>query len=294
MSCALVACGSDKPAAQPAPSTTTTRASTTTTLARTTTTLTRLAPTTTIPTGPFAVATSSRTYARGDRPLVTTLYTPDTPGPLPLFVWVHGLGSSPEYFDAFLRGIAERGVMIAAPRMPLTNSTVPAPDFDDYVNQPADISHLLDQLLAEFPERIDANRIAVGGHSLGAMTTVGLVADRCCLDSRVKAAVEMSGTRRSFPGGEVTGHGVPTLWVHGTDDDTFPVRDSEELFDAAAPPKFLVVLNDTPHVPWRNAEAVPLVQDAVEQFLDEYLVGRPGAADPLRSTGAGIASYRSE
>jgi dienelactone hydrolase len=240
------------------------------------------------------VSTSSRIDARGDRPLVTTLYTPNTPGRLPLFVWVHGLGSSPEYFNAFLRGIAERGVMVAAPRMPRTNADVPSPDFDDYVNQPADISHLLDLLLAEFPERIDAKRIAVGGHSLGAMTTVGLVADRCCIDTRVTAAVEMSGTRRSFPGGEPTTHGVPTLWVHGTDDETFPVRDSEALFEVAAPPKFIVVLRDTPHVPWRNAEAVPLLQDAVEQFLAEYLIGRPGAADPLRGTGSGIALYRSE
>lgn len=178
--------------------------------------------------------------------------------------------------------------------MPLTSSEVPAPDFDDYVNQPADISFLLDRLLAGLPERIDVKRIAVGGHSLGAMTTVGLVADRCCGDERITAAVEMSGTRRPFPGGEATAHAVPTLWVHGTDDTTFPVRDSERLFDEAAGPRFIVVLRDTPHVPWRNAEAVPLVQDAVEQFLDEYLVGVPGAADPLRGTGVGIAEYRSE
>jgi predicted dienelactone hydrolase len=240
------------------------------------------------------VSTSSRTDTRGDRTLVTTLYQPDAPGALPLFVWVHGLGSTPEYVDEFLRQIAERGILVAAPRMPLTNAEVPAPDFDDYVNQPADISFLLDRLVADLPERIDAKRIAVGGHSLGAMTTVGLVADRCCGDVRIRAAVEMSGTRRPFPGGEATAHAVPTLWVHGTDDTTFPVRDSETLFEEAAGPKFIVVLRDTPHVPWRNAEAVPLVQDAVEQFLDEYLVGRPGGAEPLRGAGAGIAEYRSE
>jgi predicted dienelactone hydrolase len=204
------------------------------------------------------------------------------------------LGSTPQYFDAFLTGIAERGILVAAPRMPLSNAEVPDPDFDDYVNQPRDISYVLDRMLADNAAGIDRKRIAVGGHSLGAMTTVGLVADRCCLDDRIAATVEIDGTRRPFPNGEATVHRVPTLWIHGEDDTTFPVRDSEALFEAAAPPKFLVVLRDTPHVPWTNAEAVPLIQDAVEQFLDEYLVGRPGAADPLRGTGSGIATYRSE
>jgi pimeloyl-ACP methyl ester carboxylesterase len=204
------------------------------------------------------------------------------------------LGSTPQYFDAFLTGIAERGILVAAPRMPLSNAEVPDPDFDDYVNQPRDISYVLDRMLADNAAGIDRKRIAVGGHSLGAMTTVGLVADRCCLDDRVVAAVEMSGTRRRFPAGEAIAHDLPTLWIHGEDDTTFPVRDSEALFAAAASPKFLVVLQNTPHVPWRVDAAVPIVQDAVEQFLDEYLVGRPAAADPLRGTGSGIATYRSE
>lgn len=240
--------------------------------------------------------TSSRTYGVDDRPLVTTLHVPaGPPGPLPLFVWVHGLGSAPEYFETFLNGIAARGVLVAAPRMPRTNLGAPdGPEFDDYVHQPGDISSLLDQMLAEFSKRIDRERIAVGGHSLGAMTTVGLVADRCCIDKRIGAAVEMSGTRRPFPDGEAIPHQVPTLWIHGDEDATFPVRDSESLFETAPPPKFIVVLRGVPHVPWRVDAAVPIVQGAVEQFLDEYLVGRPGAADPLRGTGSGIAAYRSE
>jgi predicted dienelactone hydrolase len=241
----------------------------------------------------FAVTSMTRTFEHGDRPLVTTIYTPlGSAGRWPLFVWVHGLDSTPGFYADLAREIARRGVIVAVPQMPRTHLGVPGDNFDDYVNQPADISFLLDRLLGTLP--IDAARVAVGGHSLGAMTTVGLVADRCCLDRRVKAAVEVDGARRPFPNGAPLAHRVPTLWIHGDADTTFPVDESHDMFEAAASPKFLVVLRGVQHTPWRVPGAGPVVQDAIERFLDEYLIGRPGGADALRGPGAGIAVYRSE
>jgi predicted dienelactone hydrolase len=269
-----------------APSTTST-----TRVPSTTSTTVRSAPTT-IPNGQFELTTTRRTYRNGDRPVETTVYVPQgAAGPWPLFVWIHGLGATPEYFAQLARGIAEQGVIVATPRMPRSNADVPSPDFDDYVNQPRDVSAMLDGVLADFP--VDPARIGVGGHSLGAMTTVGLVADRCCLDQRVRAAVEVDGARRSFPNGSPIAHAVPTLWIHGDADLTFPVSESRDLFAAASSPKFLVELRGIEHTPWRVAAAVPVVQDTIERFLDEYLIGRPGGADALRSPGSGIAVHRS-
>src|SRR5437763_533986 len=68
-------------------------------------------------------------------------------------------------------------------------------DLTDYTNQPADVSFVIDNLIKLDTSAGDAlvghlatTEVAVAGHSLGAMTSLGFL-NTCCTDKRVKAIV---------------------------------------------------------------------------------------------------------
>ena len=129
------------------------------------------------------------------RTLPTTIWYPaeGTPGPteqpnapayddrrFPLLVFSHGFTASGPAYGLLLRRIASAGYVVAAPTFPLSNGGAPGgPRLADVFNQPADVSFVIDQMLAAnadpasaFHGTIDPDRIGVGGHSLGAITTL--------------------------------------------------------------------------------------------------------------------------
>jgi dienelactone hydrolase len=144
--------------------------------------------------------------------------------------------------------------------------------------QPGDISFVLDSVLGTggdqaavatvagllggnddrpLSERIDADRIGLGGHSLGGATTYGVAFNTCCRDARVKAAEVLSGAELPVgvpPGGtfELDGQ-VPLLIVHGDHDGAFAFDLPRGVFAAAAPPVWFVTLVGGTHsAPYEN------------------------------------------
>ena len=68
---------------------------------------------------------------------------------------------------------------------------------------------------------INVNSIGVVGHSLGAITTLGVADNSCCQDSRISAAVTIAGLELPVPGGTYfVGNDAPLLLIHGTADQT--------------------------------------------------------------------------
>src|SRR5207248_3269789 len=121
------------------------------------------------------------------------------------------------------------GYVVAAPTFPLSNGNAPGgPNASDYVNQPADVSFVITRLLAlddDAPLRreIDGKRIGVSGHSLGAITTLGVAANSAVQDRRIDAAVPISGLELPFGSGSFFSTPTPPLLlVHGTADGTVP------------------------------------------------------------------------
>jgi predicted esterase len=69
-------------------------------------------------------------------------------------------------------------------------------------------------------------------HSNGAVTTLGLVANTCCSDSAVKAAIVMAGTTEGFPPGHYDfSKTPPMLLVHGTADQLIPYRSAPLVYN---------------------------------------------------------------
>lgn len=216
-------------------------------------------------------------------------------GPFPLIVFSHGFGSSAAAYQALLVRWAAAGFVVAAPTFPLTSVTTPGgADLADYVNQPGDVSFVISQMLAASKSgqgplagSIDPSEIAAAGHSLGGVTTLGLVGDTCCRDQRVDAAVVISGDAISFPGGRAVAPSIPMLFVHGDADQVVPYASSIAAFDDARGPKGLLTLVGGGHGTPVDATApafVSVVRTTID-FFDLFLKGARPAAAALRRDG---------
>jgi predicted dienelactone hydrolase len=112
---------------------------------------------------------------------------------------------------------------------PLTNGGAPGgPNVDDIVNQPGDVSFVIDQVLAlpegqrPFAGSIDAERIGALGVSLGGLTTTLASFHPRLRDPRIRAALSIAGpaamlARRFFSRPE-----PPFLMIAGTADAIIP------------------------------------------------------------------------
>jgi fermentation-respiration switch protein FrsA (DUF1100 family) len=229
---------------------------------------------------------------------------PDRTGaPYPLIVFGHGFTGSGAGYGTLLSRWAAAGYVVAAPDFPLSNGAAPGgPTIADYPAQPGDMSAVItdvEQLSASATSPlhglVDPRLIGAAGHSLGAMTTLGLTANTCCQDRRVLAAVVLAGDALPFSQGSYTTKDTPaTLFVHGDDDRTVPYHAGRDAYRAAAPPKFLVTLEGGGHAgPYVNPADrwFGVVNHTAVAFLDRYLKGNQAALGRLQRAGtvAGIA-----
>lgn len=213
---------------------------------------------------------SGEVPSRAERTLETTVYYPaeGEPGgpvspdaapagdgsPFPLLVFSHGLGATGQVYAELLEVWASAGFVVVAPDFPLSRADAPAgPDAGDVGNQPGDVSFLVDvytDLPADDPLAgvVDTERIGAAGHSNGAITTLGLVANSCCRDERIDAAVVLAGTPNEFAGGEYEfPDAPPVMVVHGTADDLLPYAEAVRVFNQLEGPKGLVTVVEGTH-----------------------------------------------
>jgi dienelactone hydrolase len=184
----------------------------------------------------YSVGTRSMIFSRGPaRSLPTLIWypargaggagAPPAEGRFPVLLYSHGLASLPIDHGQVAVPLAAAGFIVAAPTYPKTNKHVSKVDRSDVVNQPADASEVITEILrlggaaaADGTERdplaghVDTTKIAAIGHSAGGTTTNGLLASR--RDGRIKAGVVIAGR----PMGQYAGPPAPMLFVHGDTD----------------------------------------------------------------------------
>jgi dienelactone hydrolase len=228
-------------------------------------------------------------------------------GPFALIVFGHGFALTPAAYQRLLQSWARAGYVVAAPVFPLENANAPGgPDESDLTNQPADMSLVISRLLAAstaqsgpLASAIDPHEVAVAGHSDGGDTALATAYDPRYRDSRVAAAVVLSGAEMPgtpsfrFPPG-----GPPLLATQGTADTINPPSASYQFFEAAHRPKFLLRLLGAEHLgPYSNEyPQLGIVERVTTAFLDAY-VKRIAAARARISAGGDVprlASLSSE
>jgi pimeloyl-ACP methyl ester carboxylesterase len=233
---------------------------------------------------------------------VTVLYPSvdggPAPGPFPVVVFAHGWNGTIDRFLAPAEVWAEAGYVAALPTFPLSREGVAIGD--DYVNQPGDISAVLDSLAEGGPDGsldglVDLEHVAVGGHSLGSATVFRAAYNSCCVDDRIDATIPVSGGPADIgQGGYETWPETPMLLVHGVVDQAVPIAVGDGVFDLVGAPVRYLRMDDADHVSVFEGANGVLFADAVLDFLDATIGGDETGFDRLDELVAdsGIAELR--
>jgi dienelactone hydrolase len=219
-----------------------------------------------------------------------------TDGPFPLVVFGHGFAVTPATYYRLLRAWARAGYVVAAPVFPLENAHAPGgPDESDLINQPGDMSAVISGMLAAAANphallagAVSPQEIAVSGQSDGGETALAVAYDRYFRDSRVRAAVILSGAQ--IPGQHVLTFpaGAPALLAaQGTADTTNLPHFTYDFFRVASAPKYLLSLVGAGHLPPYTGEQpqLAIVERVSIAFLDRYLKGTSAALGEMESAG---------
>jgi predicted dienelactone hydrolase len=232
------------------------------------------------------VDTSRPTPANADAPgsdereLVTEVYVPAGTGPFPLIAFSHGWAGHPRKFTQLFQAWAEAGYAVVAPAFPVSNDQAPGgASSDDVQEQPADISFVIDQVLAAGADEgdplygaFDPDHIGAAGLSLGGVTTYGVAFSGCCRDDRIIAAVVMDGGAVSFD--LELDSGLPLMIMHGDEDYLVPYEAATVPYGMAVAPKWLVTIHEAIHFePYEDTPdpADDVVRASTIAFWDRYL-----------------------
>lgn len=225
---------------------------------------------------------------------------PPRPGSFPLVVLSHGYNGDASNLQGLADRVARQGYVVVLPTFPLSRAGVGV--LSDVANQPADVSYLLDRML-DLPDgdplagHVDRRHVAVGGHSLGAITTLGVTYNSCCRDARIDAAIPISGLLFPFRGGDYRDMpAVPLLLAHGAADAMIPVSAGDAIFAAASPPAWYLRTARASHSGVLRGAEGELLADAVEAFLAAYLEGDHDALDDVAAEveGSGLGEWRAK
>jgi dienelactone hydrolase len=228
-------------------------------------------------------------------------------GPFPLVIFGHGFAVTPALYARLLQSWARAGYVVAAPLFPLENANAPSgPDESDLVNQPADMRFVISRMLdassaasGPLAGLLEPTRIAVTGQSDGGDTALAVAYDPAFRDTRVSAAVILSGAEIPDLGGFTFPPGSPPLLAtQGTADTVNLPSATNAFFNAATRPKYLLSLIGAEHLPpyTEQQPQLTIVERVTIAFLDGYLKGRPAALQRLGSLGSvpGAASLLAE
>lgn len=213
-----------------------------------------------------------------ERALPTTLHVPASGADAPLVVFCHGFWGHPRKFTRLFGRWADAGYVVAAPAFPHTSDANPPPYLiEDVVNQPADVSFLIDELLARGVG--NQSRVAVGGFSLGAETALAVGLHPRYADDRVRAVSAIAGSLHHREFATDLLRPLPLLLVHGADDTSVPYAEAAAVYDAAHEPKELVTLEHIGHhICEDGASRAAHVADLTTAFWDRHLrAARPPA-----------------
>jgi predicted dienelactone hydrolase len=186
-------------------------------------------------------------------------------GPFPLVVYSHGFMSTWEGGAYLAQHLASLGYVVVSVNYPLTTFAAPGgPDPMDVVNQPADISFIIDSLVQRsttagdvLQGMVDEARIGVMGISLGGMTTTLVTFHPEMRDSRIGAALSIAGPTAIFKEQFFSYTQVPFMMLAGDIDAMVPYSSNAAPVIDKIPGSELVTLASGSHTGF-SGPAAPL------------------------------------
>ncbi len=200
---------------------------------------------------------------------LTVWYPRDVGGRLPLIIHSHGILSNRTELEFAAMHLAGLGYIVAAPDYPLTSgSTEGDANGMDVVNQPADISFLIDSLL-EWPDddrpfaaEPDPDRIGLSGYSLGGLTSYLATYHPRWRDPRVRATAAIAGPSAGFTTQFFSNSDAQLLSIAGTADALIEYAGNGATMLERAPHSSLLVIDGGSHLGFAG------IADPVFRFMD--------------------------
>ncbi len=206
-------------------------------------------------------------------------------GHFPLVVFAPGFDANPDTYQKFLHTIAAQGYIVAAPVFPLEAriaGAAPATRSNtEMLNQMYDMTTVISQMIAYsktagnfLGAAMDPNKVAVIGHSDGAMTVAGMTMSTSYTDKRIKTAIVMSGAGPyglTWKDRKV----VPMMIEQATRDPYNAQANSQWLFNAVRGARSYLTLNGYYHIwPLNGTDRIAdLTRRAVVAHLNGQLKG---------------------
>ena len=212
---------------------------------------------------------SRPTEANGDFPgaparrLEGHLWYPTEGGPYPLLIYSHGFTSNHRNGAYLAEHLASHGFVVAAVNHPLTHWGAPGgPRVADVVNQPGDVSFLIDRLVARSDDAgdvlaatIDGERIGALGVSLGGLTATLAGFHPTLGDPRIDAVLSIAGPSSFFTPRFFADDGTAFLMLAGRDDVLVPWEANARPIPAKVPGGELVTLAQGSHTGFAGGTA---------------------------------------
>lgn len=175
------------------------------------------------------------------------------PGTFPLVLYSHGSGGVRYVHSDFAEVLATHGRIVVAPDHTGNTATDTILGTSDdpnliAVNRVTDAGAVLDaftagdvEAIAPFTDAIDADRIAISGHSFGGFTALGAVSGfdndlgSVAADPRIDAVVTLAPFTTFLSDERLATVDVPVLFIGATDDETTPTANHvDRPFDLVA------------------------------------------------------------
>ncbi len=258
---------------------------------------------------------------------------PEGDGPFPVVLFSHGGSCASAGYGPITEYWASRGYVVIEP-IHLDSRTLGPTDFSKMVefadSRTADFSFILDSLdelaasIPAFATKMDADRVASAGHSMGALTALAASGLRTkdskgeigTSDNRFDAAVLLSGPgpMPTIPDEAWGEYHTPSIVTTGTNDYTEMNRDRPEGWEwrlsayslTPAGDKYALVIQDYRHFLGGyickgqgaegplDTEALMLVRTATTAFLDAYLKDDSSSRAFLSSGEINVLNERAE
>lgn len=247
---------------------------------------------------------TSRTIAGlewiGSRPIFTDLWYPAdrSNAPYPLLVFAHGYGVGPGAYADMLERIASAGYVVAAPQYPVLSGWPYGPsDVDDWNEHYRDTSFVIDEMFLEtwfdptLGGMIDTNRIAMAGHSDGAVLAFQTTFGAGHEDGRIRSAIAYSSALYDLG---YRPNGRSLLHVLSEHDPWNPFLPSIDYDAQISDPRWTVALwgadHSGPYFDPANPHFAVVVNTTID-FLDMELKGGWWGPFVLDVWWSGISSF---